>query len=64
MAVWDNIKKFLNLTPRQAALGSTFYPSNNIVGRLTPYIGADNKTRYIEDFEKGKYAYTVISWIA
>jgi len=64
MAVWDNIKKFLNLTPRQAALGSTFYPSNNIVGRLTPYIGADNKTRYIEDFEKVKYAYTVISWIA
>jgi HK97 family phage portal protein len=34
------------------------------VGALAPFIGSDDKTRYVEDFERVKYVYAVISWIA
>jgi|GEM_PF-1726787 len=37
---------------------------NQVVGRSAPFIGTENKTRYIEDFEKIKYAYAVISFIS
>lgn len=34
------------------------------VGSLSPFIGSDDKTKYVEDFERVKYVYAVISWIA
>ena len=62
MGIWQNITKFFNPPSIQ---DKTFYPmTKTLFGGFQPYIGADNKSRYIEDFEKVKYAYAVISWIA
>lgn len=64
MAIVEDIKKFLGLSkPIQSQNQSIIY-GNKFIGALKPYIGADNKTRYIEDFERVKYAYSVISFIA
>ena len=64
MAIVEDIKKFLGLSkPIQSQNQGVMY-TNKFIGALKPYIGADNKTRYIEDFEKIKYAYAVISYIA
>jgi HK97 family phage portal protein len=62
MGVWDNITKFFN-PPRET--DKAFYPvAKTLYGGFQPYIGADDKSRYINDFEKVKYAFAVISWIA
>lgn len=62
MGVWDSITKFFNPLRRQE---KTFYPVNrSLYGGFQPYIGSDNKSRYINDFEKVKYAFSVISWIS
>lgn len=62
MGIWQNITKFFNPTREQ---DKTFYPvSRTLYGGYQPYIGADDKSRYITDFEKVKYAYAVISWVA
>jgi HK97 family phage portal protein len=49
-----------------------FFSSNKItrsvnrylVGANAPFIGSDDKTKYVSDFETVKYVYAVISWIA
>jgi HK97 family phage portal protein len=64
MAIIQDIKKFLGLSTIQNKAPSVLGVNKTFVGQFKPYIGADNKTRYIEDFEKVKYAYSVISWIA
>jgi len=62
MGVIDEVKKFFGVaTPQPRTVG--FQPVK-VVGNYAPFIGADDKTRYIRDFEKVKYAYAVISWIA
>lgn len=62
MGLWDNITKFFNPV---RTTDKTFYPvQKTLYGGFQPYIGSDNKERYIADFEKVKYAYSVISWIA
>lgn len=63
MGVWQNITKFFN-PPRQT--DKAFFPSvtKTLYGGFQPYIGSDNKSRYIRDYEQVKYAYAVISWIA
>jgi HK97 family phage portal protein len=62
MGFWENITKFFN-PPREA--DKVFYPvSKSLYGGFQPYIGSDDKARYIADFERVKYAYSVISWIA
>jgi HK97 family phage portal protein len=62
MGIWQNITKFFNPIRDQ---DKTFYPvTRTLYGGFQPYIGSDDKSRYINDFEKVKYAYAVISWIA
>ena len=62
MGVWQDIKKFFNPI-RQT--DKTFYPvTKTLYGGFQPYIGSDDKSRYIRDYEQVKYAYAVISWIA
>lgn len=62
MGIWQNITKFFN-PPSNA--DKTFYPiARTLYGGFQPYIGSDNKSRYIRDYEQVKYAYAVISWIA
>lgn len=62
MGIWQSITKFFSPTRQQ---DKTFYPvTKSLYGGFQPYIGADDKARYISDFEKVKYAYAVISWIA
>jgi HK97 family phage portal protein len=62
MGIWQNITKFFNPLNGQ---DKTFYPvTRTLYGGFQPYIGSDDKSRYINDFEKVKYAYAVISWIA
>jgi phage portal protein BeeE len=62
MGVWQDIKKFFNPV-RQT--DKQFYPvTKTLYGGFQPYIGSDNKSRYIRDYEQVKYAYAVISWIA
>jgi phage portal protein BeeE len=62
MAILQDIKKFFGFSPPAKTIGSQF--TTKIVGSFNPYIGADDKTRYINDFETIKYVYAVISWIA
>lgn len=64
MAIWTDIKKFLGLGTQQDYFGNRFRKETSIVGTLRPFIGADNKARYIRDYEQVKYAYAVISWVA
>lgn len=62
MGVWESVTKFFNPVRQQ---DKTFYPvTRTLYGGFQPYIGSDNKERYIADFEKVKYAFAVISWIA
>jgi HK97 family phage portal protein len=62
MGIWQNITKFFN--PLRET-DKAFYPvARTLYGGFQPYIGADDKSRYIDDFERVKYAYSVISWIA
>jgi HK97 family phage portal protein len=62
MKIWDNITKFFNPPSQQ---DKSFYPATRtLYGGFQPYIGSDDKSRYIADFEKVKYAFAVISWIA
>lgn len=35
-----------------------------LIDRPAPFISADTKNQYVEDFEKVKYAYAVVHWIA
>lgn len=56
-SIGTSLKKFFMGT-------SQAFISRTIVGRLSPYIGSDNKTQYVQDFEQIKYVYAVISWIA
>jgi HK97 family phage portal protein len=37
---------------------------NSIINRPSPFISADNKQQYIDDFTKVKYAYAVVHWLA
>ena len=64
MAIWTDLKKFLGLGASEPYFGNRFRTQNRVVGMFKPFIGADNKTRYIRDYEEVKYAYAVISWIA
>ena len=62
MGIWESVTKFFN-PPRLQ--DKTFYPvQRTLYGGFQPYIGSDNKSRYIQDFERVKYAFAVISWIA
>jgi HK97 family phage portal protein len=55
---WTGVKKFLYT-------GESFSVTNRmIVGSLAPFIGNDDKTTYIKDYEQVKYVYAVISWLA
>ena len=64
MAIWTDIKKFLGFKTQENYWASPLGREVRMVGALKPFIGADNKSRYINDFENVKYAYAVISWIA
>jgi HK97 family phage portal protein len=61
MSLITEVKKFFGFGRESGALSLR---TTQIVGALSPFIGLDNKTRYIEDVERVKYAYAVISWIA
>lgn len=62
MGIWQNITKFFN---PPTATEKVFYPvTRSLYGGFQPYIGSDNKSRYIQDYEQVKYAYSVISWIS
>lgn len=61
MGLFDNIKKFFSFN-NQGFTPSI--PRRQLVGNNLPFIGADDKSRYINDYERVKYMYAVISWIA
>ena len=64
MAIWQDVKKFLGLSTIENKQTSVISYNTSLVGSFKPYIGSDSKSRYIEDYERVKYAYAVISWIA
>lgn len=47
--------------PARAAVG---YGASTLLNSFAPFIGSDNKRQYIEDYERVKYAFAVISFIA
>jgi len=54
----QDVIKFFTFRGREVKRSSSF------VGSYAPFIGSDDKTKYVEDFERVKYVYAVISWIA
>jgi HK97 family phage portal protein len=67
MAIKDVIKLFsggLFSSPSGNVIGGERFRVNQLIGQLQPFIGNDNKTQFIKDFERVKYAYAVISFIA